>query len=201
MYCVRLRFTQLFSLETHKLHDMLPPPSSPLPLPVRFEVETRNADGDTPALVAASRGNINVLNLLVDKHGANVDAADSKGAGLLHKACRQRQTDTASMLLEAYGLPADKPDLSGATPLHLAAQIGDAPMVELLTGSVGRADLGLRDGEGNQALHVAAALGHLEVVKVMVEKARADLGEDAFPFFSIFQRLACEYARAIAVAL
>lgn len=78
-------------------------------------------------------------------------------------------------------MPADTADPSGTTPLHLAARGGDASLAELLTGPTGRADPGLRDGEGNQALHIAAACGHLEVVKVIVEKAGADLGQYTVP--------------------
>lgn len=143
---------------------------------VRFEVDARNADGDTPALMAASRGHAEVLALLVDDHAARLDTSDSKGAGPLHKACERRQSGAASVLLESYGLPADTTDPTGATPLHLAARGGDAALVELLTGPKGRADPGLRDGEGNLALHIAAACGHLGVVKVMAEKTGADLG-------------------------
>lgn len=124
-----------------------------------------------------------MLALLVDAHGANLDAADARGASALHKACQARQPAAASVLLEWYGVPADRADPSGTTPLHLAARGGDASLAELLTGPAGRADPGLRDGDGNQALHIAAACGHLGVVKVMVEKAGADLGEWMF-FFS-----------------
>lgn len=81
------------------------------------------------------------------------------------------------MLLESYGLAADKVDPSGATPLHVAARGGDAELVDLLVGPSGNADIRLRDGEGSQALHIAAACGHLGVVKILVEKAGADLGK------------------------
>lgn len=83
----------------------------------------------------------------------------------------------ATILLESYGMHADSADPNGTTPLHLAARGGDASLAELLTGPTGRADPGMKDGEGNQPLHIAAACGHLDVVKVMVEKAGADLGQ------------------------
>ncbi|CAB1116565.1 unnamed protein product [Ectocarpus sp. CCAP 1310/34] len=141
-----------------------------------FEVDARNANGDTPALLAAACGNADVLALLVDTHGASLDARDDQGVGALHVACERRQSGVASVLLESYGLPADKASPSGATALHVAARGGDTDLVELLTGPFGRADIGLRDGTGSQALHIAAGCGHLGVVKVLVEKAGADLG-------------------------
>lgn len=55
-------------------------------------MDARNANGDTPALLAAARGNADVLSLLVDKHGASLDAADAKGVGALHVACERRQS-------------------------------------------------------------------------------------------------------------
>lgn len=145
----------------------------------RFEVDARNGDGETSALLAASRGHSEVL-ALVEHHGASLEAVDSRGVGVLHKACQACQGGTASVLLEAYGISADKADPTGTTPLHLAARGGDASLAQLLTGPIGRADPSLRDGDGNQALHIAAACGHLDVVKVMVEKAGADLGERDF---------------------
>ncbi|CAN0241739.1 unnamed protein product, partial [Scytosiphon promiscuus] len=141
-----------------------------------FEVDARNANGDTPTLLAAAHGSEDVLALLVEKHGASLEAADDKGVDALHMACERRQSGVASVLLESYGLAADKPDPSGATALHVAARAGDPELVELLTGPLGKADIALRDEEGNQALHVAAACGHLGVVKNLVENAGADLG-------------------------
>lgn len=103
------------------VYDYTPPP--PLsPRLFSFEVDSRNADGDTPALLAAARGHADVLALLVNSHGAILDTADARGAGPLHKACQRRQSTAASVLLESYGLPVDKADPSGATPLHVAAR-------------------------------------------------------------------------------
>ena len=62
-------------------------------------MDARNANGDTPALLAAARGNADVLSLLVDKHGASLDAADAKGVGALHVACERRQSGVAWRLV------------------------------------------------------------------------------------------------------
>lgn len=51
-------------------------------------MNARNADGDTPTLIAASRGHADVLALLVQECGASLDDADARGAGALHKACQ-----------------------------------------------------------------------------------------------------------------
>lgn len=93
---------------------------------------------------------------------------------LLQNLCA---SGVASVLLESYGLPADKADPSGSTALHVAARGGDTELVELLIGPTGKADIGLRDGDGSQALHIAAACGHLGVVRILAEKAGADLGK------------------------
>lgn len=114
--------------------------------------------------------------LLVKQYGADLDMVDSRGNGVLHKACQAGQAEVVSILVEAFGVPVDTPDPSGATPLHLAARSGDASLVELLTGPAGRADPCVSDGDGNQALHIAAACGHMDVVRVLVEKGCADLG-------------------------
>lgn len=77
-------------------------PRLPPPTPCtdrRFEVDARNANGDTPALLAAARGNADVLSLLVDKHGASLDAADAKGVGALHVACERRQSGVMSSIV------------------------------------------------------------------------------------------------------
>lgn len=63
---------------------------------------------------------------------------------------------------------------------------GDAALVELLMGPIGKADPCLRDGDGNQPLHIAASCGHLDVVKVMAEKAGADLSEDCVHSSPVF---------------
>lgn len=55
-------------------------------------MDARNANGDTPTLLAAARGNADVLSLLVDEHGASLDAADANGVGALHVACERRQS-------------------------------------------------------------------------------------------------------------
>lgn len=67
--------------------------------------------------------------------------------------------------------------------------------MELLTGPIGKADPCLRDGDGNQPLHIAASCGHLDVVKVMAEKAGADLSEDCVHCRQFFEGQAPAFLR------
>lgn len=68
-------------------------------------MDARNANGDTPALLAAARGNADVLSLLVDEHGASLDAADAKGVGALHVACERRQSGVLVQSAEPLLVP------------------------------------------------------------------------------------------------
>ncbi|ODO07268.1 hypothetical protein L198_00847 [Cryptococcus wingfieldii CBS 7118] len=57
----------------------------------------------------------------------------------------------------------------GKTALHVAAQSGNSPFIEFLCDFAG-ADVDMVDLQGNAPLHYAAAWGHLESVRVLLEK-------------------------------
>ena len=55
------------------------------------------------------------------------------------------------------------------TPLYVAAQLGKLDVVRTLLQA--GADVGLAKKNGSTALHIAAAKGHLEVVKELIRWA------------------------------
>jgi len=84
----------------------------------------------TPLHVAAFKGNLNMMKLLLDA-GANVDAVDCKNSTPLHYAALEGKPE-AAMLLLVEGVNCEIADGAGFTPLHIAAQKNNDQIVKLL---------------------------------------------------------------------
>ncbi|XP_051179211.1 protein VAPYRIN-like [Lolium perenne] len=89
------------------------------------------------------------------------DAADESGNTLLDLAVGLGRADIVQVLLE-YGADADKPS-RGRTPLEIAAASGECLIAELLVANGATP-------AGSDALHVAAAAGHNDVLKLLLGK-------------------------------
>ncbi|KAM0826455.1 hypothetical protein ACQ4PT_068871 [Festuca glaucescens] len=99
------------------------------------------------------------------------DAADEPGNTLLDLAVGLGRADIVQVLLE-YGADADKPS-RGRTPLEIAAASGECLIAELLVANGATPS-------GSDALHVAAAAGHNDVLKLLLGKpASASLRSSA----------------------
>ncbi|KAL6893587.1 hypothetical protein ACP4OV_007685 [Aristida adscensionis] len=116
-------------------------------------------------LVAA--GAVEALRAVLDRSEPEwraADAADDSGRTLLDLAVGLGRADIVQVLLE-YGADADKPS-RGRTPLETAAAAGECLIAELL----------LANGAtpvGSDALHVAAAAGHNDVLRLLLGKPAA----------------------------
>lgn len=109
--------------------------------------------GEPSALVeAAQSGHGDLVKMLLEREGTNVNAADTQGATLLHHAVLHHRV--VKMLLKTSGIAVDPRNRKGETPLHLAAQEGDPDSMQLLLDS--GADPEARDDHGNTILHHAA---------------------------------------------
>ncbi|CAH3178494.1 unnamed protein product [Porites lobata] len=110
----------------------------------------------TPLMIAAIRGHINALTLLI-KHGANVDLQDSDGYKALHFAVHG--SDISSEIfscLIGIGADVNARTNNGVTPLMIAAEEGHINAVTSLVKCGANVDL--QDKYGNTALHYAAGL-------------------------------------------
>jgi hypothetical protein len=90
--------------------------------------------GDTPLMIAAFKGNVEIAKLLIAK-GAKVDLKSANGITALHVAATQGQAGVAEVLINR-GSDVQAKTNEGLTPLFLAATRGNNPgyekVIELL---------------------------------------------------------------------
>jgi ankyrin repeat protein len=148
-------------------------------------------NGQTPLHVASSRGNVVVARILVE-HGANVNAQDRKWWMPLHDASFCGSVEMARFLVE-HGADVTARDNKGLSPRDVASRKGYAEVAHFLdehgAHTISEADdrrtpssapTEEADVRGTSAtsginigwtpLHLAAAQGNVEVVRILVER-------------------------------
>ena len=153
--------------------------------------------GNTALWMAAGRGHLEVVDLLVEKDG-DVNIASKDGSTPLTMACERNYTEIVTLLLDKGADATKKMRRDGSTALDIARKIGnegvykqliapDDPSIdfELFLLAVEKGDDGgvkilieiggvdvnkLETHTGNTALWIAARRGHLEVVEHLIEK-------------------------------
>ena len=126
----------------------------------------RDAEDFTPLYVAASRGSLKCVRLLLE--------AGAKDQGLtepLFIAAQKGHLEVLRFLVES-GANIDQETIYGLTPLFTAASEGHLEVVRFLVESGANKDPEITDGpfdDGTTPLFIAARHGHLEVVRFLVE--------------------------------
>ncbi|VDM95657.1 unnamed protein product, partial [Thelazia callipaeda] len=137
-------------------------------------VNSKSKTGEAPLHLAAQNGRVKVITMLVQDHGAALEAITLDNRTALHFAARYGQLAVAQRLL-ALGANPNARDDKGQTPLHLAAENDYPDVVKLFLKmrQNNRAVLTAIDLNGFTCAHIAAMKGSLAVVKelMMIDKA------------------------------
>lgn len=157
----------------------------------------RSEDGDTPLMIAASRGDLELLCILLDSGaeiecrndegrtalmrsanaqiteklldaGADIEAKDRHSVNALMLAAVDGKVDVTKTLL-AHGADMEERWEAGQTPLIIAAQSGHTNMVELLLEQ--GADVNALCNMNRSAVHYAAENGHTGSVRRLLSYA------------------------------
>jgi ankyrin repeat protein len=122
-------------------------------------------EGMTPIMLAASRGNVEIIDLLFTQ-GADPNKRGSMDRTALQYATEKNHIEAAKRLL-AYGADIDAYDNGRLTPLVMAASRGYSELGVLFVEK--GADVNIQHVDGWTALIDATAHGDVKFVKVLLE--------------------------------
>jgi ankyrin repeat protein len=157
------------------------------------DINQQNVDGETPLHVAAAKGRMVVVKLLL-KHSAEIDAADRDGHSPLYGAVMADRTQVAQYLVEqgaaidpdrllmevvdsgvtdrdvvefllANGADINHLDASGRTPLILAIIKSERLLTKRLIAH--GADVNKPGGSGKTPLQLATDGGNQEIIRLL----------------------------------
>jgi ankyrin repeat protein len=160
-----------------------------------------------PAMTALLGGHMGCLKEILRANDIEKLAAirSENGSTLAHIAARKRDVEALNLVVDNVTSLVTVGDIRGATPLHVCAYHGQEDgLLSLLDAG---AEANQRDLDGATAVHFAAASGHLESLKLLVQRgrgnvnARSNSGETPVYFAAQEGHLACihwlvEHARA-----
>jgi ankyrin repeat protein len=140
------------------------------------QTHIRDDHHDTPLMLAAARGHLGVVQLIIQHTGGQgLDATDAHGRTALHWAVLRGHEAMVTFLL-TQGAQAINADSSGMTPFMSAAAGGHVGMAQLFLELQGGHGLDEGDDTGRTALHWAVRGGHTEVAAWLLRNgARASV--------------------------
>ncbi|XP_077145843.1 ankyrin repeat domain-containing protein 6 isoform X1 [Ranitomeya variabilis] len=132
--------------------------------------------GRTPLHLAANKGHVNVVQILL-KAGCDLNVQDDGQQTALHRAAVVGNSDILAMLIQE-GCALDRQDKDGNTALHEAAWHGFSHSVKLLVKA--GANVLAKSKAGNTPLHLACQNGHSQSCRfLLLAGSRADLKNQA----------------------
>jgi len=127
------------------------------------DLDAADSEGNTSLMLSAGRYP-DIANLLLDS-GATVDLKDGNDLSAMAVAAVSGRSDLVALLIR-YGADVNLRS-AGLTPLHFAARDGHAEVARILISHGADANAQTLDGE--TAMQLAEARGHVEFVEVLQE--------------------------------
>ena len=131
-----------------------------------FDPNNADYDARTALMVAAVKGNDDVVKLLLQEYHADPNLVDVHGTTALFEAVKNGHESTMKLLLEHNATLCTKESYA-ATALCQAVFDGDTPLLRRLLQA--RIQVDAADYDKRTAAHIAAAEGNLAALKVLVE--------------------------------
>ncbi|XP_071094368.1 uncharacterized protein [Haliotis cracherodii] len=137
-----------------------------------IDINSKGSFGQTPVMLAAENGQLDIYNLLVSK-GADLSLTDGNHNDCLMLACMGGSIPVVKNLLPLKWFDINRKGMLNQTPVMLAAERGHVEVYYLLV-SV-RADLSLTDDNGYDCLMLACMGSSMPIVKHLLSLKTFDI--------------------------
>lgn len=121
----------------------------------------------SPAMIAASRGQLDAVNRLLAKYPDELEAQDEEGYTLLSRAAEQGHKAVVRSLI-SKGIGIDRANRAGDTALHLAAREGHGAIVGILLDAGAAIDR--KSKHGLSPLLESLSRGHINTAMMLVDR-------------------------------
>lgn len=146
-------------------------------LSINGEITSKAPPATPPLIMAIMRSDAEEARNLLRSVDVNVNAIDSEGRTALIAAVFKKNLDILLILLSQSGLKINQQDNKGQNALMWAviAAKPDAKIIEQLLIKP-NIDINMCDNNGETALIIAARLGNIEIVKILLNnRAKVDI--------------------------
>ncbi len=130
-------------------------------------VNQKSEQGHTALHYASYRGNIEIINKLID-NGAEIEVTNNRGLNVLHMAAQGNQPNALVYFCKKYSMNIQSVDDVGSTPLHWACYTGSEISVMFLLSWNPR--INVQDREGLTPMHLAVMSERTKIVKKLLMK-------------------------------
>ena len=151
----------------------------PFKMLLPFAASRTNDLGETPFLIACSKGRMNIVALLSKKYyelKINLNASDNDGLTGFHLSCKNGHSEIAEMIMNNSSkleINLNIKDKRGQTAFHLACMEGHYKIAEMIINKSSKLkiDLSTKNKEDSTAFHLACFHGRFEVAKLIMENS------------------------------
>ena len=132
---------------------------------------------NTPLHTAAWKGHAEIAELLINS-GADIKARNKKGSTPSHIAVTYGRLNILKLLILRDKSLLNIIDFTGNNLLNIVAQKGHEHHVEILKFLLAqKADISIRNKDGNSAYHYAVVCRHLKILKILLHHDKCHINE------------------------
>ncbi len=132
-----------------------------------FKSNIITLDNSTPLMVAAYKGNIYAIDLLINYNKyTNINSYDIEGNTALWLASHNNKINSVKKLLKYHNLNINQTDIIGKTALWIASACGNEDVVRIL---IENGAENIKDDEGRTPIQIAKMIGNDKIVEILIK--------------------------------